>query len=208
MSAFRGDRRFIPARAGNTRLSRVTRKPPTVHPRAGGEHSGFGFGPKPRAGSSPRGRGTRRLAAPGARVARFIPARAGNTSGAACQPALAPVHPRAGGEHAHRAPYLAGYSGSSPRGRGTRAMTYAEMRAERFIPARAGNTRARPGGPALRSVHPRAGGEHMRVRKELKDIAGSSPRGRGTLQALHATHPRERFIPARAGNTEQIGISH
>ena len=51
--------RFIPARAGNTRLKSGRPRRPTVHPRAGGEHSGKRSRKLRRCGSSPRGRGTR-----------------------------------------------------------------------------------------------------------------------------------------------------
>ena len=54
----------------------------------------------------------------------------------------------------------------------------------RFIPARAGNTR-----PIWSACcHP----------------AGSSPRERGTHQAILADRRRRRFIPARAGNTSRV----
>ena len=51
------ERRFIPARAGNTRPRAPSRSPPPVHPRAGGEHSRRLQRSITR-GSSPRGRGT------------------------------------------------------------------------------------------------------------------------------------------------------
>ena len=71
----------------------------------------------------------------------------------------------------------------------------------RFIPARAGNTR-RTNRPRSRStVHPRAGGEHHEETYGMEVTNGSSPRGRGTLDAPLLRGPRRRFIPARAGNT-------
>ena len=72
--------RFIPARAGNTTARARTCAAAPVHPRAGGEHCAplacVGFG----RGSSPRGRGTHQRGARRRGRARFIPARAGNTS--------------------------------------------------------------------------------------------------------------------------------
>ena len=71
--------------------------------------------------------------------------------------------------------------GSSPRGRGT--------------PCRRSASRA------FRTVHPRAGGEHMVADAARMDQLGSSPRGRGTPEAALYQCEAARFIPARAGNT-------
>ena len=193
-------RRFIPARAGNTRSRSSGPYRPAVHPRAGGEHVLGVHGDTdgtvhPRAGgehapqrdrtpllfgSSPRGRGTRRLVASADHRA---------------------VHPRAGGEHhqpdrAPREPH-----GSSPRGRGTLASAWLLIALLRFIPARAGNTG--PMAPDTRpgTVHPRAGGEHRPPPGGEDELDGSSPRGRGTLVGGGRLGGRQRFIPARAGNT-------
>ena len=184
--------RFIPARAGNTfPASRRCASLRTVHPRAGGEHPLAQVVTRVRqAGSSPRGRGTRRH---GERLHRedhrFIPARAGNTASRA----------------AH-----SGSNGSSPRGRGTR------------------DSRSRRGASGM-TVHPRAGGEHVRCGSNSRSATtrfiparagntpraravrlrrkchGSSPRGRGTPLSVDGSPrigiPGDRFIPARAGNT-------
>ena len=111
--------RFIPARAGNTSPKTARRAGAPVHPRAGGEHAAADVDVRLNYGSSPRGRGT-----PDARYARletvrFIPARAGNTSGGRLPPGAEAVHPRAGGEHALDGLSDGKYDGSSPRGRGT-----------------------------------------------------------------------------------------
>ena len=177
----------------------------SVHPRAGGEH--FGQSPRPRnlSGSSPRGRGT----LPGRGVVgqadRFIPARAGNTglpSGSARPRA---VHPRAGGEHSVGSDEKFSSAGSSPRGRGTHGAPETATGIHRFIPARAGNTHKTSSARSMRSVHPRAGGEHVSRPTWRRARSGSSPRGRGT----HGTPRRRdrfgRFIPARAGNTTPAG---
>ncbi len=50
--------RFIPARAGNTPTSAPRTSHSAVHPRASGEHVGFGLGFESVGGSSPRERGT------------------------------------------------------------------------------------------------------------------------------------------------------
>ena len=111
-----------------------------VHPRAGGEHPRTDFGPNKRLGSSPRGRGTPNKIVHDLDKRRFIPARAGNTHGAATDSGPVPVHPRAGGEHDRFIPEHGSPRGSSPRGRGTRELFHLAADKIRFIPARAGNT--------------------------------------------------------------------
>ena len=91
--------------------------------------------------------------------------------------------------------------GSSPHGRGTLGSTISDETGERFIPARAGNTPSAAAAGSYRSVHPRTGGEHMfQPGMSLLDY-GSSPHGRGTPCRPSGPPVRERFIPARAGNT-------
>ena len=79
------------------------------------------------------------------------------------------------------------YSGSSPRLRGTR-------------PCR----RLRQG---LGPVHPRACGERCQLSARLRSENGSSPRLRGTLGAGKPNLSKGRFIPAPAGNADQISSS-
>ena len=111
------------------------------------------------------------------------------------------VHPRACGEHSSLDRGLAEVFGSSPRVRGTLRTANATSRIVRFIPARAGNTRYRPGRRLWLSVHPRACGEHACAVPAKALLGGSSPRVRGTLHGVLAEGPALRFIPARAGNT-------
>ena len=193
--------RFIPARAGNTGPSSSTWSAGPVHPRAGGEHFRQRRSRLSWSGSSPRGRGTHAGKPPAQEVARFIPARAGNTKRSRSPRGSAPVHPRAGGEHGRRRPCTPATAGSSPRGRGTRALRRRPGWTRRFIPARAGNTSITTACARLATVHPRAGGEHWSERLRSAARFGSSPRGRGT--PLHDLERglRRRFIPARAGNT-------
>ena len=196
-----GSWRFIPARAGNTGAPAVLAGVTTVHPRAGGEHGepidivGACFG------SSPRGRGTQMVCWRLSEPVRFIPARAGNTSSSQPTTQWATVHPRAGGEHFSNGPIPWRDIGSSPRGRGTHLKERAVRGANRFIPARAGNTFESPWSTPPSTVHPRAGGEHSSGAVPGIAGSGSSPRGRGTLPADRQAHLVERFIPARAGNT-------
>ena len=74
----------------------------------------------------------------------------------------------------------------------------------RFIPARAGNTRAATRSPGPRTVHPRSRGEHWEAPAMGVEVAGSSPLARGTPLPDHPAGVILRFIPARAGNTLAI----
>ena len=95
----RAGRRFIPARAGNTRIRFLPGSWFAVHPRACGEHVSFIAATANTGGSSPRVRGTQPRCKGLFVFRRFIPARAGNT--------LAPI-------------WTEGvFDGSSPRVRGT-----------------------------------------------------------------------------------------
>ena len=194
-------RRFIPARAGNTHRPTSESSGRSVHPRAGGEHERKMVGASDCIGSSPRGRGTP-LRGRGRRSRqRFIPARAGNTAIVTAGRWPITVHPRAGGEHHPIARCLRRAIGSSPRGRGTPLASRCHMARRRFIPARAGNTTWMRRCGRSTAVHPRAGGEHATFRARAPPAPGSSPRGRGTQPLEFQELAAERFIPARAGNT-------
>ena len=152
--------RFIPAHAGNTRRCGPYRWPCPVHPRACGEHSASMQTDSPPSGSSPRMRGTRLDTDLEHIFTRFIPAHAGNTLSSAAPSSVAPVHPRACGEHGGTIGCRRSMVGSSPRMRGTRSVFLAAGEQGRFIPAHAGNTRCKTTHRAPPTVHPRACGEH------------------------------------------------
>ena len=193
--------RFIPARAGNTRQPAAHTRICAVHPRSRGEHeAGRGAGCT-LAGSSPLARGTRPPTGAASTYPRFIPARAGNTSRSIWASGSPTVHPRSRGEHAPLPPGTLTPTGSSPLARGTLPGPKIAVGTDRFIPARAGNTRTTrpPRGP--RSVHPRSRGEHEREREGAGVRTGSSPLARGTRVGTHRRGEGRRFIPARAGNT-------
>ena len=195
------NRRFIPARAGNTEgLPRHPQASP-VHPRSRGEHPGPGRYRLDTAGSSPLARGTHLRSARRRPEGRFIPARAGNTATSRPKPASLAVHPRSRGEHEAVPPPYAAFVGSSPLARGTLRRPFRARGHLRFIPARAGNTTAartdRPRSP----VHPRSRGEHLTAMMFPPQPAGSSPLARGTPRLRPIGSKRRRFIPARAGNT-------
>ena len=135
--------------------------------------------------------------------------------------AVAPVHPRACGEHSANASPSLFNSGPSPRLRGTRKrhshqnlhgrsipapagntrQGQNEKGCVRSIPAPAGNTGSWPTPSPCRSVHPRACGEHVRLSNKEQDATGPSPRLRGTPDDPGPGLAGPRSIPAPAGNT-------
>ena len=117
------------------------------------------------------------------------------------QKATPSVHPRSRGEHDHAELRADGTAGSSPLARGTLVLQPQHEGVRRFIPARAGNTRARCAPRPVVAVHPRSRGEHMLDWLRRHAATGSSPLARGTLGLPLPADARERFIPARAGNT-------
>ena len=175
------NRRFIPARAGNTEASDFQPRPAAVHPRSRGEHLGVPPEVVSTFGSSPLARGTPTGVDAASDRYRFIPARAGNT------PLLVPtawvptVHPRSRGEHETWQVFGGLIAGSSPLARGTHRCGDFRAASRRFIPARAGNTSV----DCIVTSPP----------------YGSSPLARGTLPSASPTGVSGRFIPARAGNT-------
>ncbi len=173
--------RFIPACAGNTRPACKARSARPVHPRVRGEHWRTRCDRKADSGSSPRARGTHKGPIYRVRVARFIPACAGNTWWQRRQIRWPSVHPRVRGEH-HAVTCVRGsYTGSSPRARGTRMLS--------------------GWGISCPSVHPRVRGEHISALFFVSSRRGSSPRARGTRDEPGVKIRIHRFIPACAGNT-------
>ena len=132
---------------------------------------------------------------------RFIPACAGNTLIPPPPRVSAAVHLRLCGEHlaAGHTVQLAG--GSSPPVRGTLRWRPDGVQRSRFIPACAGNTRARIESGLPETVHPRLCGEHLYKGGVLDRNTGSSPPVRGTLCHASPLVSVCRFIPACAGNT-------
>ena len=194
-------RRFIPARAGNTPPSRPPTRPSAVHPRSRGEHTDEDAKTYRGNGSSPLARGTPPTPASPPAGDRFIPARAGNTAGRRRWRRRGTVHPRSRGEHMGSARPAEAMAGSSPLARGTRGRHGRPGRDRRFIPARAGNTTAPSRTPWRPSVHPRSRGEHALYGGHRSRYHGSSPLARGTLHVPRNSVLFHRFIPARAGNT-------
>ena len=151
-------------------------------------------------GSSPRTRGTVGAALVLGSGTRFIPAHAGNSLLTGVWAQLGSVHPRARGEQENNTPFCSSTCGSSPRTRGTGTYAKAVARAERFIPAHAGNSIPLYYLYYLNSVHPRARGEQRLCCISRVYASGSSPRTRGTGTHLGDWPLVLRFIPAHAGN--------
>ena len=82
--------------------------------------------------------------------------------------------------------------------------TVRRLALDRFIPACAGNTAGPRRPPRHRPVHPRLRGEHNpNASRRLREF-GSSPPARGTLHRGRQPMAQRRFIPACAGNTDEL----
>ena len=134
---------------------------------------------------------------------RFIPACAGNASTARCRLQPPTVHPRVCGERSMISLFVSGYSGSSPRVRGTRLHRFHNRWINRFIPACAGNAASFATTALAYSVHPRVCGERALTLAIFQMFHGSSPRVRGTHTQTALGKSAPRFIPACAGNAYQ-----
>ena len=159
-------------------------------------------------GSSPRMRGTRQPPDSPMISYGIIPAYAGNTGRCFLLSRLTRDHPRVCGEHYIINPKTPGTMGSSPRMRGTPDHHHVNVEHGGIIPAYAGNTFWIGIDMYFRGDHPRVCGEHLSRHGVTQDIAGSSPRMRGTPMAPAFHPPSQGIIPAYAGNTQYpAGIS-
>jgi len=138
-----GGTRFIPACAGNAHQGENHTGDVTVHPRVCGERREALAAAERGDGSSPRVRGTRAEESCRARQVRFIPACAGNARLPPNPWRPVSVHPRVCGERSSTVSLVNRNCGSSPRVRGTRNASWAATPGPGFIPACAGNARAR-----------------------------------------------------------------
>ena len=198
--------RLIPARAGNTRNLSSLFFSASAHPRSRGEHLDKLTRAVMDSGSSPLARGTLTCRVMRISCRRLIPARAGNTSAPVTPNLSFSAHPRSRGEHASLHRRISTLVGSSPLARGTPHQPPIPAWLRRLIPARAGNTRRTTVILALTAAHPRSRGEHSVTERLPLSCVGSSPLARGTLQPGHQTAQRQRLIPARAGNTENVYV--
>ena len=152
-------------------------------------------------------RGTPDLRPSGRTRTGIIPAYAGNTLPVANLPRRVRDHPRVCGEHARFFTHMSMISGSSPRMRGTLEDFPAHRPCDGIIPAYAGNTRSAPRNRKPSWDHPRVCGEHRRMKRNPFEIAGSSPRMRGTLRSSSRSVRAIGIIPAYAGNTRAWLVS-
>ncbi len=157
-------------------------------------------------GLSPLARGTLCRCQHCWRVIRFIPAGAGNTVPRIISLSSSTVYPRWRGEHVGRESFDCPYIGLSPLARGTHQRYRLQLTGSRFIPAGAGNTFLRLFMRIKNSVYPRWRGEHRRGLTSRPSQTGLSPLARGTPVHIRFLVARSRFIPAGAGNTDQIPV--
>ena len=193
--------RIIPARAGQTRMPKPTRRTIPDHPRACGANSSLAVLSCKAVGSSPRVRGKRSVRFGRSRVGRIIPARAGQTRRYLFSVPVSSDHPRACGANMIARRPVGVDIGSSPRVRGKPGGACACLALVRIIPARAGQTHAPYQDCRAHPDHPRACGANYVADTVMPSAIGSSPRVRGKRwrEARAARPPR--IIPARAGQT-------
>nr|CBX81714.1 hypothetical protein EAIL5_2894 [Erwinia amylovora ATCC BAA-2158] len=202
-----GNRRFIPAHAGNTVIFTDSVNFTAVYPRSRGEHTSKTSLTATEAGLSPLTRGTRRRFVSDRAGKRFIPAHAGNTRFCCISSRLKTVYPRSRGEHKTASTIFHVNAGLSPLTRGTRPSILPGIDQRRFIPAHAGNTRRVLFSGRLVSVYPRSRGEHFLLYSLSDEEAGLSPLTRGTPHSILFRASFQRFIPAHAGNTVKLIVT-
>ena len=152
-------------------------------------------------GSSPLSRGIRSVGDGPLRRRGIIPALAGNTPKSPTPPSARPDHPRSRGEYQLGRGSDESGPGSSPLSRGIRTRRRADRRHNGIIPALAGNTCHQRENPYQCTDHPRSRGEYVPGALPSILAAGSSPLSRGIPPADPQSSPRNRIIPALAGNT-------
>ena len=136
-----------------------------------------------------------------AKLPRFTPAHAGNTSSATYIKRSGWVHPRSRGEYKSDAHNLSGLRGSPPLTRGILFQMEQMSMSMRFTPAHAVNTTRYDLHDLPGKVHPRSRGEYARKQSDCVRSAGSSPLTRGILSVFFLAVHTPGFIPAHAGNT-------
>ena len=181
-------RRIIPARAGFTRRRSGTCRRARDHPRSRGVYGGL---------RRDDGRG-----------GRIIPARAGFTGSVRNSSGNGRDHPRSRGVYRTEPVGWAEMEGSSPLARGLHAEHTTFLALHRIIPARAGFTMATQGDWFTNPDHPRSRGVYTSCSRPGRRAAGSSPLARGLLVHYAAPLPALGIIPARAGFTPLLRVSH
>ncbi len=191
--------RSIPACAGQPGARSVGRRLRGVHPRVCGATKARAERPQGFGGPSPRVRGNHVLGEGRGLEAGSIPACAGQPVAARSSATASAVHPRVCGATIFGLGFVSPARGPSPRVRGNLGRQRAGWRADRSIPACAGQ-------PYLRSircdfylVHPRVCGATFMRSGSRRSAAGPSPRVRGNHELRAALTARKGSIPACAG---------
>ena len=198
--------RFIPARAGRTWGTKVSRSKLPVHPcacRADMTGSTRGV---PSAGSSLRVQGGQATTGQRGCCWRFIPARAGRTLRARQAVTPVMVHPCACRADESGERKLDVIEGSSLRVQGGPQCSNLAGEVVRFIPARAGRTVRQDASTTINKVHPCACRADLLRRVSRTDLRGSSLRVQGGPAAGGLLVMPQGFIPARAGRTPTASV--
>ena len=155
-------------------------------------------------GSSPLSRGILRQWFFPLGCKRIIPALVGNTPSSRASGTSTQDHPRSRGEYWENFATGLGEMGSSPLSRGIRGGRRPGLGWWGIIPALAGNTGPLYARDGVATDHPRSRGEYSTRRGEVNPVLGSSPLSRGIREGGRGVRPRERIIPALAGNTQPL----
>ena len=150
-------------------------------------------------GLSPHARGNRLRIAPEGAGAGSIPARAGQPAGPRRRSPLAGVYPRTRGATAGAFDDVMWPMGLSPHARGNRRRIRRCDVADGSIPARAGQPLVDSQNPHRPQVYPRTRGATSVMALKWALRSGLSPHARGNREHYDRVPPRERSIPARAG---------
>ena len=192
---------IIPAYAGNRSRLRRREDTPRDHPRVCGEQVPIFATLTRMLGSSPRMRGTEigpQVVEPQAGI---IPAYAGNRNWYTGGQTNVRDHPRVCGEQDIADWEEIASEGSSPRMRGTASGGSCVLAREGIIPAYAGNSSCPYKEQPAQRDHPRVCGEqNLRIAGIVVNM-GSSPRMRGTGEAVNKAQSANGIIPAYAGNS-------
>ena len=178
-----------------------------VYPRVGGETSTRLTVSGRITGLSPRGRGNPVQIVRSNLDIGSIPAWAGKPAIRGNLLRVGQVYPRVGGETISCRLLRSRGAGLSPRGRGNRSNAVVIAEARRSIPAWAGKPYQPRAGAHGYSVYPRVGGETKREGREVWELKGLSPRGRGNHGRGTAAREYLGSIPAWAGKPLQCGTA-
>ena len=207
-SARASARWLIPAHAGKT-IARARRASTRrAHPRSRGENVIVVRVLAALTGSSPLTRGKPVERDGGGRGVGLIPAHAGKTEDARRATKPARAHPRSRGENASDGVGLGWPGGSSPLTRGKLTVIVSLLIRMGLIPAHAGKTARTHTSPAPKRAHPRSRGENNFEINPGWQALGSSPLTRGKPNDTSTVAHNTRLIPAHAGKTHALVVSH